>query len=430
MSASKEAVASLINAWNALKKLRSSEDDFATFGHAGLNFSIIGDLFKTWRQAIDALEEKGAWDTNAETLVVDQPLAQTLNEAAALINQGRRNGTAWVFQQGLLLKIMTAQNTLSALVTRRTSINRNIAKLLKEKGESEFDRVLSAASAAKAVSETKEKVESDAAKIRELAFSVTESSNTVSAKQKEVDELANSARAAAAAAQEANAQSTAAQKTIEELKKRAAERESELETRVNALNEKIDTMTREAEEGRRSVELALRKARDQGLAGSFQERSNRIRMERYVWIGAFVVAVALLAITAFTFATSMAQHTYEEFLVHLLKKAAVAAPSVWLGWYSAKQIGRTSRLQEDYEYKAASALAFQSYKDEATLGADPEMAKLLLRHAIETFGENPVRLYEQLSNEANSPLDELLKKVPRQRVLEMLLEAAARAPKT
>lgn len=77
-------------------------------------------------------------------------------------------------------------------------------------------------------------------------------------------------------------------------------------------------------------------------------------------------------------------------------------------------------MQEDYEYKAASALAFQSYKDEAKLGGDPELEKKLLEHAIKTFGENPVRLYENHLTEPVSPLQAAIKELPPEKIAAIL----------
>src|SRR5690606_29078244 len=112
--------------------------------------------------------------------------------------------------------------------------------------------------------------------------------------------------------------------------------------------------------------------------------------------------------------------TYENLTVYLLQKIGLAAPLIWLGWYSARQVGRISRVQEDYEYKAASALAFQSYKEEVKLGGDPEMEKKLLEIAIRTFGENPVRLYENHASEPVTPLQAAIKELPPEKIAAIL----------
>jgi hypothetical protein len=120
------------------------------------------------------------------------------------------------------------------------------------------------------------------------------------------------------------------------------------------------------------------------------------------------------------FTIELSAMTYEAAAVLFLRKIGLVAPVVWLGWYSARQVGRISRVQEDYEYKAASALAFQAYKEEARLGGDPEMEKKLLDHAIRTFGDNPVRLYENHTSEPVTPLQAAIKELPPEKIAAIL----------
>jgi hypothetical protein len=84
---------------------------------------------------------------------------------------------------------------------------------------------------------------------------------------------------------------------------------------------------------------------------------------------------------------------------------------IWLGWYAAKQLGRLSRIQEDYEYKAATALAFESYRNEVKDSNDDALMSDLLKTTITNFGDNPVRLYEHAVKDAASPTDDLLSKL-------------------
>jgi hypothetical protein len=230
-------------------------------------------------------------------------------------------------------------------------------------------------------------------------------------------------RSSAEASKEAQARIEAAQGTIAKLKAEADAREVVLDARVQSLNEKIAALTSDAEAAKESVAQALRAARDQGLAKSFQDRSNILRGERRLWTILFIGAIAVLAVLSAVFVTELVTFKYQELIVAILRKLALAAPCVWLGWYAARQVGRVARVQEDYEYKAASALAFQSYKAEAALGADPDLTKQLLMHAIETFGENPVRLYGDHSTEAVTPLESGLKSLPLDKLIALLTAA-------
>ena len=86
-------------------------------------------------------------------------------------------------------------------------------------------------------------------------------------------------------------------------------------------------------------------------------------------------------------------------------RLALTAPFIWLGWFSARQHGFTSRLREDYAYKEASAKSFEGYKREAK-EVDPEMLKKLLEQAIKNLGDNPIRIYDGKNNHP-SPTHEL-----------------------
>ncbi len=90
-------------------------------------------------------------------------------------------------------------------------------------------------------------------------------------------------------------------------------------------------------------------------------------------------------------------------------RLALTAPFVWLGWFSARNYGHISRLSEDYEYKEASAKAFEGYKREVG-DAHPEMLQKLLEQAIQNLGENPIRIFEGKNNHG-SPVQDLIEKV-------------------
>ena len=87
-------------------------------------------------------------------------------------------------------------------------------------------------------------------------------------------------------------------------------------------------------------------------------------------------------------------------------RLALTAPFIWLGWFSARQHGFTSRLREDYAYKEASAKSFEGYKREAK-EVDKEMLQKLLEQAIKNLGDNPIRIYNGHDNHP-SPTHELI----------------------
>src|SRR6185437_1707900 len=105
----------------------------------------------------------------------------------------------------------------------------------------------------------------------------------------------------------------------------------------------------------------------------------------------------------------------------LLIELPLVIPIVWLGWYSAKRVGRVSRLVQDYEYKAATALAFESYKHEATLLGSDELSGQLLATAIKNFGDNPVRLLDGSDKDHGHPLEAIVDMLKDKKAAERLL---------
>lgn len=106
----------------------------------------------------------------------------------------------------------------------------------------------------------------------------------------------------------------------------------------------------------------------------------------------------------------LAELKFESLSVALLKRLGTIAPAVWLGWYAARQLGRISRVQEDYEFKVATALAYQSYRDEIRALASEELREKFAEVVIENFGNNPVRLYESTKHDDPvSPSEAMLK---------------------
>jgi hypothetical protein len=66
----------------------------------------------------------------------------------------------------------------------------------------------------------------------------------------------------------------------------------------------------------------------------------------------------------------------------------------------------------DYQYKSASALAYESYRQTVTDAGDDQLKQQLLSFAIRSFGENPTHYYDSAKNESSSPFESLLDRVP------------------
>ncbi len=101
-----------------------------------------------------------------------------------------------------------------------------------------------------------------------------------------------------------------------------------------------------------------------------------------------------------------------------------ASPWVWLGWFCVRQLGQMTRIQQDYEFKTATALAFEAHKRELTAGdgADAELSKQFLKTVVQNFGDNPVRLLPDSKNEHGHPIEELISKVSDDKTFDRLVK--------
>lgn len=424
MSVSSETLNSFLVGWEVLKKQRPTERDFALYGFPNLSYEQLDQIFARWVTIFAALEVKGTWITSPEAALADRPLATMLTDLTALVSGAVPNGVNWLASSGFVQKVLDIQNQVTNLSSRRISISREIAKELSAKGHDEIERILSAERVAKEISGLSLSVAGDADSARKDASAIATALNSSQELTEELTQVSESAKKAAENIEDTNEQVSAALKAISELQAVAEQRDEKLNMTIEETNKKIKATHDKAVEGFDSVTKALRAARDQGLASAFQSRSNSLLAERRLWTIIFMGAIAVLSALSIVFAVDLEKMTYEYLIVSLLRKLALAAPAIWLGWYAAKQIGRVGRVQEDYEYKAASALAFQSYKDEVKFNGDEDLLKQLIGTAITTFGDNPVRLYTDSQGDSVSPLEDALKKLPPDKISEFMAALA------
>ena len=419
MSKSSSALNAFLENWERLKSQRPAEGDFSPYGYP-LSYESLDELFGRWSQALDILDQKGYWSSSPEVGVADAPLATLITNLSSLATQALSNGVGWLLGVQFLDVVHSVQSQLSVLSRRQAALNKSVAKLLEERSTEEMESIVAAARDARNIRSLWEEAEEKSNRISQSSAAVNAANELADSTNARMALLAREADEHTIVINEDKASIQKSHSEVDELRRKAVEREKELEARVVEVDDALASTRELAKNAYKSVEDALRKVRDQGLAKSFQDRSNSLQSERKLWGVVFGVSAVILLVIAMVFSIELSSMTYEALLVHLLRKIGLAAPLVWLGWYAAKQVGRIARVQEDYEYKAASALAFQSYKEEAKLGGDPELEKKLLDHAIQTFGENPVRLYEHHDNESVSPIQAAIKELPPEKVAAIL----------
>jgi hypothetical protein len=165
----------------------------------------------------------------------------------------------------------------------------------------------------------------------------------------------------------------------------------------------------EFEAYRKKIDDLLGDANRTGMAASFTNRRIWLIAPLFGWLFIFGCSIAGLWYMGVTYIAPILNSASSATWEQLPLRLALTAPFVWLGWFSARQYGYTSRLREDYAYKEASAKSFEDYKREAK-EVDQEMLQKLLEQAIKNLGDNPIRIYDGHENHG-SPFHEFFEKI-------------------
>ena len=414
------AVTNLRDQWSGLIEARPNELDLNTIG---LNASaeMLKTLFQGWLDTLTLLSGKATRLDPTEGALANTQLTKWVNELVSNVVSARSNGGQWLIQQPQFLdRLISISGVISLIAGRRTEIARHLAKQLASESIGSASTLLEA--------------EPKAASFLEKSSDITMALDEIAAQQTKIQKELTEWRDIVAGFEDIQQEVEDTKNTIlgrngeiEQLYKdivgyrsQAELKSGELERRITELNSEVEKAKIEANTAVASLQAALIDARKQGLAGAFTDRGAKVQKERRTWGIVFSGAVVVLLVLALAFVGDLTKFTYEALTVNLLRRLAVAGPMIWVGWYAAKQIGRLGRIREDYEYKAATALAFQSYKSEVATVGDDALTTELLQRAIATFGENPVRLYGNEHHDPVSPVSELLKQVDKDDTFKLL----------
>lgn len=185
---------------------------------------------------------------------------------------------------------------------------------------------------------------------------------------------------------------------------------SELDSSQSALIEITDetrNLQSKCKELNQEIAKTLEAANRVGMAGSFNSRKEELKTSLILWATCFIASiVSILGIGLWMIYPYLGQGALEMKIEEIGLKIIVVAPLVWLAWMSARQYGYISKIREDYSFKFATAMAFEGYKKQAQ-EINEELLDHLLKQALETVGQNPIRLYSSKGNHA-TPVHEAL----------------------
>ncbi|WPG35120.1 hypothetical protein [Variovorax sp. EBFNA2] len=162
----------------------------------------------------------------------------------------------------------------------------------------------------------------------------------------------------------------------------------------------------------------LGKSSKVGLSGAFSARARRLSLAKFGWVLLLGASLVAMYCTGNSLISALqAEVKWPQLLVRSL----LSLPLVWAAWFAARQYGYASRLQEDYEFKVASATSYEAYKKEATQ-INEEMKIKLMESAIQTFSENPLRIYN-IPSDPGTPLQEVMESFSK---LDKVIDATAK----
>src|SRR5690606_37643271 len=127
--------------------------------------------------------------------------------------------------------------------------------------------------------------------------------------------------------------------------KEAVEANEKLNKELTEAKQRLGDLEKRASEQSALIDSLLPKGASAGLAAAFASRGKGLNTTKTTWMIVFIATVAALGGLAFILATQ-APKVDEPFVLHLLQRLPLAAPLIWLGWFSAVQYGNTVRVQE------------------------------------------------------------------------------------
>ena len=178
-----------------------------------------------------------------------------------------------------------------------------------------------------------------------------------------------------------------------------------LQGNLDEMAVEIQSLQKESQAQSEIIDSILPKAASAGLAAAFAMRGKQLNLTKWIWMVVFIAA--LIGLSAFAYYLTTIEAAPGEFWQQILYKIPLAAPLIWLGWFSAIQYGGIIRVQEDYAFKEATSKAFQGYRDHLEHLASVNLPEagtamnLLAAKTIEILAHEPLRIYGKTEKDAS-----------------------------
>ena len=191
---------------------------------------------------------------------------------------------------------------------------------------------------------------------------------------------------------------------------------SKLEHSINELGElkkskeeELKVIIEEFDDEKEKIKDILGDANRASMAQSFLDRKKELNTP--IYNSAFWRNVGLVLMSGLILIILIVEWNQESFdYFRFFSRLPVVMLLLWLVWSNSQRNNHLIRVQEEYAYKAAVAIAFEGYQRKVDEINDVDLKKLLLELSVTNMGNNPVNLFDK--NTKNSPfeIDKIIEK--------------------
>ena len=171
----------------------------------------------------------------------------------------------------------------------------------------------------------------------------------------------------------------------------------------------LQTIIKELDGEKEKIKDILGDANRASMAQSFLARKTELDTPiKYSALWRNIGLVAMSIIIFIILLLEWNQNSFDYF--RFFSRLPVIMPLLWLVWSNSQRNNHLVRVQEEYAYKAAVAIAFEGYQRKVDEINDVDLKKLLLELSVTNMGNNPVNLFDK--NTKNSPfeIDKIIEK--------------------
>lgn len=170
------------------------------------------------------------------------------------------------------------------------------------------------------------------------------------------------------------------------------------ESKIKEITSKKEELDSVIKKLKSEIETLMPKATSAVLSNAFSVRAEKFEKPKQIAAIGFIVSiVAIIGIELWIPKSGENSIFWAEYLKRLL----FIGPAIWLGWVCIKQYINSTRLQEDYEFKAATSKAFVGYKDHMEYmskiesdseGTESNVMQYLANRTVDILSQEPGRL--------------------------------------